>query len=325
MRETLHASGPEITLVIRDYDYLAPLYNGDVRPDGWYLRIDHRTPISQAPLNPATDACELSFSRFLIGLADGDRTFVAVPFFPMRAFRHRCFFVPRGSGLGSLRDLEGQRVGTNSWPDSGNTWSRALLRAEGVRLDRIAWWVGPVDEAYERRPQRRLPSYVREAPEGRFLRDLLLDGELDAVMCPFPPQGFYDPGSPIVRLLPDYAAVERDYYRRTRIYPAHHLVGVRREVFERHPQTVVGLYEALDGARRLWQRRRLLLAELTPWTLPEIEETRGLLGDDWQPNGVTPNRRMIEAFCTEVHAQGLIGRPLDPVRVFAEFNAVHPT
>jgi 4,5-dihydroxyphthalate decarboxylase len=316
---------PAITLVMRDYDYLAPLYNGDVAPENLSLTLDRKTSIFQAYSDPSIVASELSFSGYLIATSRGDKSFVGIPFFPTRAFRHRCFFTRRDTGLTGLKQLEGRRVGTNSWPDTGNTWTRAMLRYEGVQLDRIQWWVGQLDEKYPARAQRGVPPHVQQAREGTTLREMLLRGELDALMCPFPPVGFYEPGSPIVRLLPDYAAAERAYYRRTGIYPAHHIVGLRRELFTRSPQIAASIYDVLDRARLLWQQRRLYMAELTPWTLTEIEDTVALLGADWQPSGVSANRSVIAALCEEERAQGLIDRPLDPDEIFREFDAVKKT
>ena len=141
-------------------------------------------------------------------------------------------------------------------------------------------------------------------------------------MCPFPPKGFYEPNSPIVSLIPNFRVAELDYYRRTRIYPAHHIVGLRREVFEGTQQIAVAIYQTLDRARLYWQQHRLHMAELAPWIEAEIEETMALMGADWQPSGVTANRQVIAALCEEELAQGLIDRPLDACTVFAEFDGV---
>lgn len=317
--------GSAITLVMRDYDYLALLYGGDLSSDGLQLTIDRKTSIINSFSDPSIVASELSFSRFLIGQSKGERSFVGIPFFPTRAFRHRCFFVTRDAGLADLKALRGKRVGTNSWPDTGNTWTRAVLRDQGVPIDGIRWSVGPIDENYPRRPQSGLPAGVQETPQGRTLRDMLLAGDLDALMCPFPPKGFYEANSPIVRLIPDYRRAEQEYYRRTGIYPAHHIIGLRREVFERTPQVAVSLYRTLDQARLLWQERRLFMAELTPWILAEIEETASLMGADWQPNGVTANRKVIQALCEEESAQKLVERPIDPATVFADFDQLLKT
>jgi 4,5-dihydroxyphthalate decarboxylase len=313
---------PAITIGLRDHDFLAPIYGGDVAADGIALTVDRRTPMAQAAADPAFGAAELSFSRFLIGLSRGDRTFVAIPFFPIRAFRHRCLFVRRGGGINDVRQLEGARVGTNGWPDTGNTWTRAVLRDRGVRLDRVHWLVGPVDDQNPTSPPSALPAHAQPAPPGRRLRDMLLDGDLDALICPVPPQGFYANDGGIVRLIPDYRTAEREYYQRTRIFPPHHIVGLRRTIFEHAPGVAAELYRTLERSRLLWQRQRLYMAELAPWVLAEMEETIALMGADWKPNGVAANRAAIEGLCEEMRAQGLIERPIDPGSVFADFDAV---
>lgn len=313
-----------MTLVMKDYDYIAPLVYGEVVAEGIDLNLDRVSGMARGLADLTIEASELSFSRHLIRLSQDDQSFVGIPFFAYRAFRQRCFFVRRDSGLQDLQALAGKRIGTNGWPDTGNTWTRAALREQGVRIDRIAWWVGPVDDpskaAQGHRPQPDLPPNVRYAEPGRTLRDMLLEGELDALMCPWPPKGFYDADSPIVRLIPDYRTAEREYYRRTGLYPGHHIVGVRREVFERDPWVAVSLYQALDRAMSLWQERRWKLAEMTPWLLAEIEESAGLMGRNWQPNGVEANRKMIQTLCEEEYAQRLAAAPLDAAEVFAEFE-----
>ena len=144
-------------------------------------------------------------------------------------------------------------------------------------------------------------------------------------MCPVPPKGFYAADGNMVRLIPDYRRAEQEYYRRTGIFPPHHIVGVRRDVFERSPQIAPALYRALDQARLLWQQRRFYYAELTPWVLAELEETVSFMGEDWKPSGVRANRNCIEGLCAEEYAQGLIERPIDPAVVFAEFESVLKT
>jgi 4,5-dihydroxyphthalate decarboxylase len=315
-----------INVVTKNYDHLAPLACGDVVAEGIDLSLDRKTSMIQFLLDPTFHAGEMSFSQYLIRLSQGERDFVGMPVFPTRAFRHRCFFVLRDSGLEEFKDLEGKRVGTNAWPDTGNTWSRAALREQGVQIDQIDWWVGPIDDpsydSFGHRPKLTLPSNVQPTAPGQTIRDMLLDGELDALMCPIPPKGFYDPDSPIARLFPDYRQVEQAYARRVNYFPAHHIIAMRREVFERDPWVARGLYQAFDRSRVQWQEERRRLAETSPWLLADLEDTTELLGHDWQPYGVQRNRRMIQALCDEELAQGLIDQPLDPSRVFAEFEQV---
>ena len=317
-------AGVPIRLVTNDFDFLAPLALGEVVAEGADLRFERTADALDRTLADASvDAGELSFARHLARLAGGDRSFVGLPIFPHRAFRHRCFFVRRGSGLRALTDLAGKRVGTNEWPATGNTWSRAALREQGVAIEGISWWVGSINGAPSNRPQGALPPHVQPCPPGRTLLEMLLNGELDALMCPKPPRGFHEPDGPIVRLLPDYRRAEQEYHRRTGVYPAHHIVGLRRGVFERDPWLAASLYRALDGSIRRWSAESRPLTELTPWMLAELEEVGALMGPRWNANGVEPNRPMIQALCDELHAQGLIGRPLEAAAVFAEFEAAN--
>ena len=310
-----------MTVITKDYDYLTPLLTGEVLVEDIDLTIDSKRLITQVTEDPYVPGGEYSFSRSLILWSQGDRSFVPIPFFCYRAFRQRCFFVKRGSALRDLQDLSGKRVGTNAWPDTGNTWSRAALRERGVKIDSIQWWVGAIDEAHPfKGTSGSEPSYVQVAPQGRTLREMLIAGELDALMVPIPPKGFYEPNNAIVRLYPNYREVERDYWQRTGIYPGHHIFLLRREVFEKNPWIALNLYAAFDASKKLWQQKRLDLAELTPWALADIEETMSLLGPDWHTNGFGPNRKMIQAICDEELAQGLVKQPIDPVSFFADFE-----
>jgi 4,5-dihydroxyphthalate decarboxylase len=320
---------PLLRYIGKDYDFLAPLACGDVAAAGIDLRLERSDDTMAGGsaqvrflATPEIESGEYSFSLFLIGLSKGDRAFVGLPFFPTRGFRHRCLYVRRDSGLTSARDLEGGRVGLNAWKTTGNTWTRAALREEGADLSGMSWVVGPMDgsgrDAAHHKPQVDLPPSVSPAPPGRTLEAMLLDGELESMMSPAPPPSFYGEGA-TVRLYADYRRVEQDYYHRTGICPAHHLVVIRRDVFERDPTTAVRLYDALERSKQRWQARRRALADTTPWIQDEIDEATRVFGGDWQANGVAANARMIEALCREQYEQGLVQRRLDPEQVFAEF------
>jgi len=314
-----------LTCVLMDYDYLSPLACGDVVAKGLELTLvrDTAGAMRRTLADPSMQAGELSFGRYIQRLAASDRGFVGIPFMAVRSFRHGSFFVRRDSGLRAMADLAEKRIGTNEWPATGNTWSRALMRDAGVRIDRIEWLVGSVDGAAPPQYQTHdvFPSYVRPAPRGRTLSEMLLGGELDAVMG-MTPSKLHGENSPIVRLLPDYKMAEQEYFRRTAIYPAHHIVGVRREVFDRDPGVVTSLYAALELSKTTWLGRRRRLADTHPWMQAAVEETTQLMGEDWFPSGLEPNRRMIQALLDEEVAQGLIAAPMSIDALFPEFQSL---
>ena len=131
-----------IKLVTKDYDFFAPLACGDVSADGINLIYERDTPnaLDRTLADASIDAGELSLSRQLARLASGDLSFVGIPVFPQRVFRHRCFFVRRGSGLTSFEQLAAKRIGCNEWPASGNTWSRAICATTASKSKASRGW-----------------------------------------------------------------------------------------------------------------------------------------------------------------------------------------
>lgn len=313
-----------IRMASYNWDHLQPLATGDVRPAGIDL-IMERGRLASLAASPHLDLTETSLSLFLIGLSRGDREAVGLPIFLMRAFRHRCFLVRRDSPLRDFADLAGKRIGTDGWAHTGNTWCRAAMRERGVDIAGIDWFVGRQEASSpppHRGPAGAYPPYVRDIPEGANLVDMLLADELDALMIPFPPRGFFGKESPLVHLFRDVRAVERDYYARVGYCPGIHVATLRRSVFERDPTIALRLYDAFEESKRRWREERRVRMDTTPWLLLELEETAALFGDDWQPNGVEANRRMLADFCAEQLAQGLVDTPLDPDAAFAEFQAL---
>ena len=312
-----------VTLITRNYAYVQPLANSDVRPNGLDLNLIRSwDALPRVAANTAdVHGGEASFGRYLLAMASGDRSVVGLPIFLMRGFRHRCFFVRADSGLSQLSELRGKRIGINEWPATGNTWARALLRDQGVDTFEVDWLVGQVSAGYKPVPNDPLPPGVRRDSD-HLLVDLLRDGGIDALVCPWPPDGFYDANSGLRRLYPDFATVEQAYYRRTGIYPGHHIIVLRRDLVEAHPEVVRAVYDAFDEARKLTEAGFRSIAEILPWLLEELERDTRLIGDDLHPYGVAPNRRMIAAFCAEQAAQKLTSTGVDPELVFAEFKAL---
>jgi len=311
-----------LNLVVRSYDHLLPLACGDIQPEGLDLNLDRRTDMREFMTNPAFDAGEMSFSQYVIRTSQGERALVGLPIFVMRGFRHRCMFVRRDSELTTMQDLVGRRVGANAWPDSGSTWHRAALREQGVSIDQIDWWIGPADDpTYDStggRPSIALPPNVHTLPPGQTLQDQVISGELDAMMCPWPPKRFAERPSPLRRLLVHFRQEEQAYARRVGFYPGYHILALRREVFEGEPWIARSLFHAFEQSRLMAEAQRRWLADASPWLLADLEEIEDLLGPGWRAHGLEANRSMIQTFCDEELAQGLIARPIDPDALFAK-------
>jgi 4,5-dihydroxyphthalate decarboxylase len=53
-----------------------------------------------------------------------------------------------------------------------------------------------------------------------------------------------------------------------------------------------------------------------PWIAQEIEETRALMGENFWPYGITPNRKALEALFQYSYEQGLACRKLTTEELF---------
>ncbi|ALJ18400.1 hypothetical protein [Microbacterium sp. No. 7] len=268
--------------------------------------------------DPTIAGGETSFSSHLARISQGDRSLVALPVFFMREFSARDVYVRTGSALRSLSQLEGARVGMLAYQTSGTLWYRHFLESQGVDTSKITWVVGGVD--VKGGPQFGvLPDGVEVAPDDKSLSDLLLEGEIEALLC-YPPSERYDAeNGPIVDFFDDVKAVESAYHRSTGIVPINHLLVVRREVWERHPwlaRTVTETFKKSDE-----DYRAILPTFLGGgcWARFDIFDSLALLGGDFHTHGIETNERTIEAFMDIAHRTGVTSERLTIPQVFAEY------
>ncbi len=315
-----------VNMVAQEHDHYVPLALGDVTIPGVDLRLQRiRVGTVQGMLervydDPEVHVGEASFARYVSRIAEGDKSVVALPAFVVRSFRHRAIYVRRGSKL-EATDLKGKTIGISEWRATGNTWTRAVLSDAGVRTQDCYWVLARTDGKKKAPPRDALPPNVVRGDDGDTLVDLLVSGNLDAFIAPLEPDAFYEKDCPFVRLFDDFRGAESDYYRRTGIFPGHHVVCVKRSFYDEHPGLTWAIYEGLDRSKRHWDDYAKLFGQSSPWLLRELEQAQELIGEDWRPYGVDRNRPMIDALCREMFEQGLVSRRVDPAELFAEFEA----
>jgi 4,5-dihydroxyphthalate decarboxylase len=249
----------------------------------------------------------------------GDRSFVGLPVFPLRNFTARDLYVRKDGPVASAADLIGKRIGMYDWAASGSIWYRHFLDFVGVAPDLVEWWIGDVEGGWRARHPVALPAGVHAVPEGRFLVEMLLAGDLDAIYSPPRPSRYSPDSGPIVRLYPDFRGVEAEYFRRTGCFPPQHLIVLKREVWERDRSVARRLTEAFIQSNDLFDRAVRNFPYVTPWLEAELEETNALMGVDFHQDGYEKNRQQIEAFCRQAHAAGLTGRLVTAEEYFAEY------
>jgi 4,5-dihydroxyphthalate decarboxylase len=153
----------------------------------------------------------------------------------------------------------------------------------------------------------------------RSLNDMLVGGELDALIAAHPPAAFES--GQAVRLFSDYRAAEEAYYRDTGIFPIMHVVVLRREIQEAHPWVAMNLLTAFrEAKRRSTTRAGDMNASRypVPWGQATAERAAKTFGGDMWPYGVDENRETLEAFLGFAHEQGVCARRLTVDDLFPE-------
>jgi 4,5-dihydroxyphthalate decarboxylase len=264
----------------------------------------------------------MSSSEFISRYAAGKLPFVGLPVFASRVFRHG-FIVVNRNFVKSPADLAGKRIGVPLYTQTAALFVRGLMQHDlGVDLSGIEWVQGAVNEpgAYGNPAVMPLlkPTKITPNQTGKSLSDLLATGEIHAIIGSNLPHSLKRHPD-VVRLFPDYRAREQDYFRRTRIFPIMHLVVIRNDVYERHPEVAKSLYKAFTAAKdRAWEKMRFAgtLRYMLPWLPADVEEIDELFGGDCWPYGVEPNRPTLEALVTYMADQGLIPAPVPIEKLF---------
>ena len=205
------------------------------------------------------------------------------------------------------------------WVASGSIWYRHFLRFVGVQPDQVQWWIGSVDEPGITNHVYTLPHGVNAAPAGKPLSEMLIDGELDAMLSPPRPRRYHPVDGPILRMFPDIRAIERDYFRQTGMFPPQHLIVLRRAVWEANQWVLRSLTDAFLACNEMFGKAQRSFPYAAPWLDAELEETEALMGEDFHPYGFESNRRTIEVFNDEAFALGIVSRRVSPEEYFAEF------
>ena len=118
-------------------------------------------------------------------------------------------------------------------------------------------------------------------------------------------------------LFPDPVTVEKDYFKRTGLFPIMHVLGIRRALAEQHPWLPGAVLKAFE------QAKQLAVEELADTTVAKVtfaeemlRDARALMGRDFWSYGVAPNRKVLDYFLGQHQVQGLSARRLSVDELF---------
>lgn len=294
-----------------------PLTDGTVRIDGFDLEC----------VQGEADAWDQGFAA-LMGLVTSGAPIVCIPAFPNRKFRLGYIQVNAAAGIKRPKQLEGKRVGITSWVNTAGVWARgALQNYYHVDLAAVDWRAARIEDVPlpEGVSVQALPAGA--GPSDERLNQLLLEGQLDAVISPNVLPGVSRRDPRLSRLFADYKAEEQSYFKATRIFPISHVIAMSRDFVERHPEAPVALLKAYRQARdvafdRIEGSDPVVLT--ISWAAALMAEQRVLMGDNYWAYNLADNRRALESMMLFAEQQALTPTRLDYTTLFDPRAAALP-
>lgn len=316
-----------LTLGCWNYDRTRSLMDGTIQPDGIdlnYLNMPVEETFFRMLRHREFEVAEMSLSSYTVSLFSESRPFIAIPIFPSRFFRHSCIYVNAASGIKEPKDLIGKRIGNPEYQMTAPAWIRGILSDEyGVPVNSVTYYTGGEEEPG--RPEKLrldLPPDIKveRIGPGQTLSAMLASGEIDALYTARMPSSYLKSGGKVKRLFENYVDVEKDYYRRKRIFPIMHTVVIRRDVYEQNRWVAQSLYKAFCAAQAetysdLYETAAL--KAMLPWLTAHVEDARKELGEDFWPYGLEKNRDTLATFLRYSYEQGLSKQLLKPEQLFA--------
>jgi 4,5-dihydroxyphthalate decarboxylase len=319
-------SNIHLTMALSEYDHARDLLDGTVPVGGVDLTVLN-LPVEEIfyrfTLHREWDVSEMSFAKFIALKSQGDDSLVGIPVFVSRAFRHSSLYVRADSAITRPEQLSGKRVGLPEWAQTAAIYSRGMLTHDfGVDLTSIHWHqAGVNDPGRVEKVTLNLPEGLRYTPVAdKSLTEMLLSGDLDAILTARPPAPYSAGDGRIRRVFENYREVELDYWKRTGIFPIMHLIALRREGYERHRWVAMNLFKAFEKAKdkSLARARDITVSFFPlPW-MPEVAKSaQSLMGEDFWPYGIEANRTTLEAFAQYAFEQGVCQKRVAVEDLFA--------
>jgi 4,5-dihydroxyphthalate decarboxylase len=311
----------QLSLACGDYEIMRPLADGTVKPDGIELTVltKDRARILQTSRRKECDLAEFNITRYFYD-SESDPDLFALPVFPHRRFRLAFIFVNAAAGIKEPRDLIGRSLIIRGERPAAAIWLRGMLNEHfGVPYDQLKI-VDPMGFLGE------VPAsgVAGVGPDGFQSRSeqMLLDGEVDALISAGVPPSFIAGDPRISRLFPDFNDRDIALYRETNIFPIMHAVTIQRSLIERAPWAPINLLRAFSEAKAIAYSR----AE-NPRTAPlgffqkAWEDQQAILGPDpWVYGMNDANRHNLETILRYSAEQGLVKPTLGLDELFVNLD-----
>lgn len=309
----------KLTMTCGLYDRNQALINGTVKPEG----IDLDVHVTKDPgRHTKIEGREFDIAEFYSGLYIADLHYkslgyTAIPIFVKRMFRHSYIYINKRAGIRSPADLNGRRIGIQNWLTTTAVWARGLLEDEyGLDSKSVTWVATRNRGVGDWKAPAWLNMEILPEVHNHKQFDLLAAGGIDACIT----TETWAPGvhPDVDFLFPNYAALERDYFKRTGFFPIMHTLLIKTAVLEKNPWVAMSMYHAWQESKQKcyewlkWQR----VHQTSLWYRALWEEEQAAAGPDIYPWGFRATRPEVDKLLEYCYRQGLTTRKFDPEDMF---------
>lgn len=324
------ASTITIRLASRTYDGTLPILRGQMQVPGFNLHIEEMTDVATmfaGMFKGHYDVGEMSLGELIYYTSRATADFIGIPVFPSRMFRHGFIFCRRFSGINKPGDLSGKNVGFLRWVQTAAIWMRGMLIDEySVSATATQWYIasmhhwddadpGATVEPRDGSVIHRIESMGRNASERAC--QALFDGEVDALGVTESQLPALLGNDQVGRLFANPREVEASYFRATRILPIMHVVALRKNLVDQHPELPGKLFRLYSDAK-YWAQdwRRAVPSLVEAWPNHYLSEERGIFGVDPWAYGLEANRHVLDKFLSYCYSQGVSAKKIAPEELF---------
>lgn len=291
-----------LDVATQNYAHTRLLQEGAVKVPGCDL---HYHTLSLATIRDQArskkfDVMEVELLPFLSRLTDGQpQEYTLIPVFLLREFPLRDIWVRTDRGIKAPQDLRGKRVAVDNYGNTGAAWIRRFLKSStSVTSEDIVW----VDVS-------------TGTPPLESMADLIRLGKVDAMIHPGTPEN----AGPVVRLYPNYAAVEQELFKVSRVFPLATVLAVRSDLIKENAWLPEALFMGFVESKRRAVENLGTENEPKiplPWGPESYQITLDLMGNDYWSYGVPNNPRSLKALLDGAFEQGLLKRELKVDEIF---------
>ncbi|WP_084030613.1 hypothetical protein [Bradyrhizobium paxllaeri] len=224
--------------LLGDHPGTAALKDGSIRSDLVEFDFASYSPTNKGfkPMvrEGAFDVSEMAIVTYLMARSFG-KPMVLLPDVVLARFQHGHALYNAKAGKLTPRELAGKRVGIRSFTTTTGAWLRGILANDyGVDLDSIEW------VTFEDAHVAEFVDATKRAPAGKQIVQMLVDGELDAVL------GERSDHPDLKPLFADVGAEEKAWFDRHGVVPINHMVMVSQALSEQNPDAVREVHRLLS-------------------------------------------------------------------------------